>query len=85
MNRRSNHWLKKIPTPFDLGLGVHFRAGKVLGLRKSLKNVTSPSITGQLAQVVSSNYEPHASTVPFQAQCNPHDFDGPAALVLSAF
>lgn len=43
------------------------------------------SITGQLAQDGSSNYEPCASTVPFQAQCNPHDFYGPAALVLSAF
>lgn len=85
LNRRSNHWLNTIPTLFDLGQGVHFWAGKILGLRKSLKNVTSPSITDKLAQDVSSNYEPCASTVPFQAQCNPHGFEGPAALVLSAF
>lgn len=51
VNRRSNHWLNKIPTLSDLGQSVHFWAGKVLGLRKSLKNVTS--ITGQLAQEIS--------------------------------
>lgn len=43
VNRRSNHWLNTIPTLFDLGQGVHFWAGKILGLRKSLKNVASPS------------------------------------------
>lgn len=56
VNRKSNDWLNKIPTLSDLGQSVLFWAGKVLGLRKSLKNVASSSITGQLAQDVSSNY-----------------------------
>lgn len=63
VNRKSNDWLNKIPTLSDLGQSVLFWAGKVLGLRKSLKNVASSSITGQLAQDVSSNYELCASTV----------------------
>lgn len=44
-----------------------------------------PQITDKLAQDVFSNYEPCALTVPFQAQCNPHSFEGPVALVLLAF
>lgn len=63
VNRKSNHWLNKIPTLSDLGQSVLFWAGKVLGLRKSLKNVTSSSITGQLVQDMSSNYELCASAV----------------------
>lgn len=56
---------------------------RVLGFRKSLKNAASHSSPSQVAQDVSSNYEPCASTVSLPAQCSPHICVGSVALVVS--
>lgn len=61
---RSNLWLSKILTVSDLGQGVRFWARKVLDVRKSVEKVSSPSITGPLAQGASSTSEPCAPIVP---------------------